>query len=119
MATLTIEQIKKMRRTIGDSKPDDAGAYDLKDGDIQAAWDDAGSDWWMTAVDLLEQRRGIWVNEIDTITLDGAGQTRSQKVANIERLLSYARDRAGVGESRLQIGAFDEGLAEDDPTNSS
>jgi len=114
MATLTAGLISKIRRLIGDSNPDNKGSYDLTDNDIQIAYDEANSDLWLAAVDLLEQRLGLWSNEIDTMTLDGAGQKRQQKYNNIKHLLEYARKQAGLTQYVLRIGSLDEGLTQDE-----
>ena len=88
MAVLTAAQFARFRRTIGDHDPDSAEGYDLTDPEIQAAWDEAGGVEALTFVLCLRQRLGMAINITDTASEIGAN-TRTQKVVQIERLLTY------------------------------
>lgn len=125
MATLTAIEITRIRQLIGDShpttQPNSSNAYDLTSTQIQEEWDRAdghASDLAMyrALYYMLQRRRGIWLNMVDTQTEQGSS-LQNQKLKNIERLLAEYRELAGIGSFTMptQAGAFDFGLDQDDP----
>lgn len=125
MATLTATEIARVRDMIGDShpstKPNSGNAYDLTEAEIQAEWDRANGhaseiNEYKAYYLMLQRRRGIWLNAVDTQTEQG-GSLQNQKLKNIERLLAEYKQLAGVGSFTLSTtqGVFDFGLDQDDP----
>ena len=125
MATLTATEIARTRKKIGDSHPttkqNSTGGYDLSDAEIQAEWDRYNGhaseiNEYRAYYSMLELRRGIWLNAVDTQTEQGSS-LQNQKLKNIERLLAEYKQLAGVGSFTLSTtqGVFDFGLDQDDP----
>lgn len=99
MAALTATEIARIRKVIGDSKPDTRSGYDLTDTEIQAEWDradghDSEEAEFLAYYYMLLMRRGIWLNAVDTQT-DSGGKLQNQKLRNIERALEYYSKMAG------------------------
>lgn len=97
-STLTTAQFARFRRTIGDHDPDSSEGYDLTNPEIQDAWDEAGGVEALTFILCLRQRLGMTINITDTASEIGAN-ARTQKVVQIERLLTYwqgQRDQASL-----------------------
>ena len=126
MATLTTTEFARIRDMIGDSHPttmpNSSGAYDLTEPQIQAEWDRADGhaseiNEYKAYYLMLQRRRGIWLNAVDTQTEQGS-TLQNQKLRNIERLLGEYKQLAGVGNFMMQTqaGVFDFGLDQDDPT---
>jgi hypothetical protein len=125
MATLTTIEIARCRDMIGDSHPTtiptSTGAFDLSDTEIQAEWDRANghaseTNEYKAYYLMLQRRRGIWLNMVDTQTEQGS-TLQNQKLRNIERLIREYKALAGVGSFTMQSvgGVFDFGLDQDDP----
>jgi hypothetical protein len=125
MATLTAAEFTRIRQMIGDShpttQPNSSGAYDLTEPQIQAEWDRANghaseTNEYKAYYLMLQRRRGIWLNMVDTQTEQGS-TLQNQKLRNIERLISEYKALAGVGSFTMQSvgGVFDFGLDQDDP----
>ena len=125
MATLTAIEIARCRDMIGDSHPTtmptSTGAYDLSDTEIQAEWDRANghaseTNEYKAYYLMLQRRRGIWMNMVDTQTEQGTS-LQSQKLKNINDALNDIRGLAGIGAFTMQSvgGVFDFGLDQDDP----
>jgi hypothetical protein len=67
---------------------------------------------------ILRQRLGLAVDEISVSSLDGMSRQGNQKYEQIERLLAYWENKAGVSGGRLTIGrlALDLDADEDNRT---
>jgi hypothetical protein len=121
MATLTATEIVRVRMKIGDSHPTTGTKYDLTNDQIQAEWDTYGGHSSETSeyrayYSMLEMRRGIWLNAVDTQTEQGS-TLQNQKLRNIERLMTEYKSLAGIGAFTMQTtaGVFDFGIDQDDP----
>lgn len=125
MATLTPTEFVRVRKKIGDSHPttkrSSSTAYDLSEDEIQAEWNRydghaSETNEYRAYYSMLELRRGIWLNAVDTQTEQGS-TLQNQKLRNIERLLAEYKALAGIGgfTMQTQAGVFDFGLDQDDP----
>jgi len=126
MATLIETEVTRVRQMIGDSHPttkpnSSTTAYDLTETQIQAEWDRADGHAseikeYRAFYYMLQRRRGIWLNMVDTQTEQGS-TLQNQKLKNIERLLAEYRQLAGIGVATLATsqGVLDFGLDQDNP----
>lgn len=121
MATLTAAEITRIRQRVGDSHPTTGSKHDLTNEQIQEEWDRADGHSSETAEYralylMLERRRGIWMNQVDTQTEQGT-TLQSQKLKNIKDAMADIKALAGIGNFTMQVqaGVFDFGLDHDDP----
>jgi hypothetical protein len=121
MATLSATEIVRVRMKVGDSHPTTGTKYDLTDAQIQAEWDTydghgSETNEYRAYYSMLEMRRGIWLNAVDTQTEQGSS-LQNQKLRNIERLMAEYKSLAGIGAFTMQTtaGVFDFGIDQDDP----
>lgn len=116
MASLTIRQINRLRRQIGDTNVNE---YDLSDSELDEEYQDNDEDFDDTIVSCLRLRLGIALRKIDTSFSDGQGtssEQRSQEVAAIERMLAYWETKTGTSGGILRAGVISLGLDQDEET---
>jgi len=108
MADLTAPQILTIRRRIGDNKTDNSSAYELSDATIEAIFDDAtmgDSDMLKTTVWCLRERLGMAVNGV-ALSGELGNASHNQKFEQIERLLAFWEDRAGMTGGAISTGSL-------------
>jgi hypothetical protein len=113
MATLTAAQLAIFRAQSGDTN-----STDVSDLQVQACYDAAVSDDALTMVYILRQRLGKAVDEITFTGGDGGTRQGNQKYEQIERLLKYWEQVAGVSGGALIIGRIDLDIDADDSNES-
>ena len=114
MTTISADQLAQVRAQSGDT----TATYDVSDLEVQRLFTLAADDLDLTTVYVLRQRLGKAVDEIAVSSIDGMSRQGNQKYDQIERLLKYWEDKAGVAGSKLSCSTFDLNI-DADTTNQS